>query len=102
MIHVPLSPVPSQTLSITLGGQACQIALRQNGGNMYIDISASGSAVVTCRVARNRQRLLLNAGYRGFAGDFFFNDSQGDTDPQYAGLDDRYKLYYLSTAELAA
>lgn len=101
MIHVPLSPVPSQTLAVTLAGQACQIALRQNGANMYIDLTVGGSPVVTCRIARNKQRLLLDAQYHGFVGEFFFFDSQGDTDPQFAGLDDRYKLYYLEAADLA-
>lgn len=102
MIHVSLSPVPSQTLAITLAGQACQIALRQNGGNMYFDLTAGGSPIVTCRIARNKQRILLDAQYRGFVGDFSFFDSQGDTDPQYTGLDDRYTLYYLEVADFPA
>lgn len=102
MLKVPLSAVPDQTLSITLGGQACQIALRQNGGNMYFDLTSNSAPVVTCRIARNIQRLLLDAKYRGFVGDFFFYDSQGDTDPQYTGLGDsgRYALYYLEATDL--
>lgn len=102
MIHVPLSPVPLQTLSITLAGQACQIALRQNGASMFIDLTSGGAPIVTCRIARNKQRLLLDARYRGFVGDFSFFDSQGDTDPQFAGLDGRYKLYYLEVTDLTA
>lgn len=100
MIHIPLSAVPNQTLSITLAGQAFQVALRQNGDNMYIDLTAGGSSVIRTRICRNRQRLLLDAQYHGVVGDFFFNDSQGDTDPQYLGLDVRYKLYYLEVADL--
>lgn len=99
MIHIPLSQVPSQTLSITLAGQACQIAVRQNGGNLYFDLLVGGSPVVRTRICRNRQRLLLDAQYHEIVGDFTFLDSQGDTDPQYTGLDDRYALYYLEAAD---
>jgi hypothetical protein len=100
MIHVPLQPTPNQTLAITLGGQPCQIALRYNGGPMFLDLSVGGAPVVTCRICRNLQRLLLDAQYHGFAGDFVFVDSQGDTDPTYLGLDSRYRLYYLAASEL--
>lgn len=99
MIHIPLSRVPSQTLSITLAGQACQIALRQNDANMYFDLTVNGSPVVTGRIARNKQRLLLDAQYYGFLGDFSFFDLQADTDPQYTGLDTQYVLYYLEAAD---
>lgn len=99
MIHVPLSAVPNQTESITLAGQAFQIAVRLLGSNLYFDLTAGGVSVVRTRICRNKQRLLLDAQYHGVVGDFYFNDSQGDTDPQYLGLDDRYKLYYLEAAD---
>ena len=102
MIHVPLSAVPNQTLSIVLAGQSFQIALRQNGGNLYFDLTVGGASVVLTRICRNKQRLLLDAQYHGVVGDFSFFDSQGDTDPQYTGLDGRYKLYYLELADFPA
>lgn len=100
MIHVPLQPVPNQTLAINLAGQSCQIALRYNGGPLFLDLTVGGVAVVTCKICRNLQRLLLDAQYHGFSGDFVFVDSQGDTDPTYTGLDDRYRLYYLAATDL--
>ena len=100
MIHIPLAAVPNQTLSVVVGGQACQIALRQNGANMYFDLLVNNVAFVLCRIVRNKQRLLLDTKYRGFVGDFLFNDSQGDTQPYYTGLDVRYRLYYVATSEL--
>ena len=99
MIHVPLQAIPSQTLAITLGGQSCQIALRQNGTPMFLDLTVGGAPVVTCRICRNLQRLLLDAQYHGFQGDFVFVDSQGDTDPTYTGLDVRYRLYWLAPTD---
>jgi len=100
MIPVPTSAVPSQTFSIVLANQDCQIALRQNGANMYFDLAVSGTAVVTARIVRNKQRLLLDAQYHGFVGDFIFNDTQGDAQPFYTGLNTRYVLYYMEAADL--
>lgn len=100
MIRVPLAAVPTQTLAITLAGQPCQLALRQNGGNMYFDLTVNGVDIVLSRIVRNKQRLCLDAQYRPFVGDFLFNDTQGDTQPVYTGLDSRYVLYYLEAADL--
>lgn len=99
MIIVPLSPVPSQTLSITLDGQACQIALRSNGGNLYFDLKVNDTSIVSSKICRNLQRLLLGLKYRGFSGDFIFNDTQGDEQPAYTGLNDRWIFYYLTADE---
>lgn len=100
MKRVPLQAVASQTLAVTLAGQACEIALRTNGGNMYFDLTAGGVSIVRSRIVRNKQLLLLDARYQPFLGDFLFNDTQGDTQPNFAGLDTRYVLYYVGVAEL--
>jgi len=100
MIPIPLSAVPSQTFSTVLANQDCQIALRQNGANMYFDLTVDGGPIVTARIVRNKQRLLLDAQYLGFVGDFIFNDTQGDTQPTYTGLNARYVLYYMEAADL--
>lgn len=99
MLLVPLSAVPSQTLSITLGGQACSIALRTNGNNLYFNLLVSNVPIVTGKICRNRQRLLVGLNYRHFIGDFVFVDSQGDEQPAYTGLGGRWQLYYLGANE---
>lgn len=101
-VHIPLRAEPTQTLTVTLGGQSCQIELRTNGPTLplFFTLTVGGSAVATTRICRNLQRLLLDSQYHGFAGDFVFKDSQGDTDPVYTGLDSRYRLYYLAATEL--
>lgn len=100
MKRVPLQAVASQTLAVTLAGQACEIALRTNGSNMYFDLTAGGVSIVRSRIVRNKQLLLIDARYQPFLGDFLFNDTQGDTQPNFAGLDTRYVLYYVDAAEL--
>lgn len=99
MIRVPLALAPSQTLSVVVGGQACNIALRQNGANMYFDLTVNSVPIVIARIVRNKQLLLIDVKYKGFRGDFLFNDSQGDTQPVYTGLDTRYRLYYVETTD---
>lgn len=103
-LQVPLAAVPSQTFSINLGGQACQIAVFQLGvgvgARLYFNLQLAGQPIVNTRICRNAQRILLDAQYRGFLGDFMFIDTQGDTDPAYTGLGSRYELLYLSASEL--
>lgn len=99
MIRVPLAAAPSQTLAIVLNNQACEIALRQNGGNMYFDLSANGAEIVRSRIVRNKQRLCIDAKYRPFIGDFLFFDTQGDTQPEYTGLGSRYVLLYIEPSD---
>jgi len=100
MIRIPLDPVPSQTFAITLGGQACEIAVRQNGANIFVDLTVNGVPIFLTRVARNKQRLAIDVQYRPFVGDLLFVDTQGDTQPEYTGLGSRYVLYYLEAADL--
>lgn len=99
MILIPLQAVPSQTLATIVARQAVQVALRQNGEQMYFDLFYGGEAVVLARMCRDRVRLLTGAHYRGFEGDFAIVDTQGKDDPNYTGLGDRWKLYYLGVDE---
>lgn len=99
-----MAAVPSQTMSINLGGQACQLELRTLGldadAALYFTLSVGATPIVKTRICRNVQRLLADAQYQGFQGDLMFIDTQGDTDPTYAGLGARYVLLYLLPAEL--
>lgn len=102
MLRIPLQTTPNQTLAVTLARQAAQIAVRQNGGNVYFDLTVGGEYIVRTRICRDRQRLLLDAQYRGFIGDFMFVDTQGTDDPVYTGFGDvsaRFQLVYLAAGE---
>jgi hypothetical protein len=100
MIQVPLSAIPSQSLSIRLGGQPCQISLRTNGSSLYFTLLVNNVSIIKYRLCQNRQRLLIDSKYKGFIGDFMFVDqSPADEPPQYSGLNSRWILYYLSDDE---
>lgn len=102
--QVPLTAVAAQTLSINLGSQACQIAVYTLGlgvdAHLYFDLSVAGVPIVNTRICRNVQLLLSDSRYQPFEGDFMFVDTQGDTDPAYAGLGTRYVFLYILPTEL--
>lgn len=119
MQTVPLAPVPSQTLSIVLGGQQVSIALYLLGTGdaraMYMDLFANGVTVYTSRIVRAFSGLPANTPpfmtvgehYHGFQGDLLFIDTQATPtteveDPMPAGLGTRWQLTYFTVAELQA
>lgn len=97
---VPLSPVPSQTFQIVLGGQNCAMAVYQKGRFIYLDLSVNGSPVLNTKMCPVSSRLLLGRRYLGFVGDLVFMDTQGSDDPQYAGLGTRWVLMYAEAGDL--
>lgn len=91
---VPLGPVPAQTLSIILGGQNCAIAVNTLATGLFFSLTADGVTVCVNTICHNLARLVLNRGYTGFVGDLVFIDTQGDADPEYSGLGERWQLLY--------
>ena len=111
---IPLNPLPSQRLSITLSNQACvidlftkhiQIPFVPSGGiptdppvykpidplflNLYQnDVLVLGGALCLDRT------LIVQNDYFNFNGDFSFIDTKGTEDPQVSGLGSRWQLCY--------
>ena len=98
---VPLQAVPSQALTITLGGQAVQVNVYQKNTGLFCDVLVSNVAVVAGVICENLNRIVRDA-YLGFIGDLIFMDTQGSSDPTYQGLGVRFVLFYLTAADLAA
>lgn len=103
MQTIPLRAVPSQTLSVQLDGQSCQINVKQLFYGVFVDLYVDNVAVILGVQAENLNRIVRDA-YLGFAGDLFFYDTQttseGGSDPDYAGFGDRFVLIYLSASEI--
>ncbi|CAB3638258.1 hypothetical protein LMG26685_01768 [Achromobacter mucicolens] len=98
MKWIPLHPVPSQTLSVVLSGQNCQISVYQKSTGLYLDLKVDDAPVVTAVLCHDRVRLVRSA-YLGFVGDLAFEDTQGQADPQYDSLGSRFVLSYLEPFE---
>lgn len=93
--RIPLNPVPSQALSVQLGGQSCRINVRQRRTGVFVDLYLQDAPIALGMKAIDR-KFLVRAAYSGFAGDLFFVDTQGESDPSYTGLGSRWQLAWDS------
>jgi hypothetical protein len=118
MLQVPLSAVPSQTVSIVLDGQSCQIAVYQKqpivdeygvAAGLFFDLIVGGVPITNSVRCLDRTPLLLDRQYLGFIGDFWFADTLATeggpptfngSPPYYTGLGAQFVLLYLEAADL--
>lgn len=98
---VPILDTPSQSLSITLGGQSCQIDLKTRSTGLYCDLYINDVLKVGGVVCRNLTRIVISS-YLGFVGDLVFSDTQGESDPSTPGLGTRYLLMFIEQSDLDA
>lgn len=99
MLTIPLQPTPSQSLSIVLANQNCQINVYQKSTGMFLDLAVSNAALIDAVICLDRVRMVREK-YLGFIGDLAFVDTQGTSDPVYSGLGARYQLIYLEASDL--
>ena len=93
MILIPTQPIPSQSISILLGGQSCIVTLRQLLDRQYLSLSANG--VDLCdNVLIQFNSAIVRMGYTGFIGDIYCLDESGNQPPTYTGWSSRWNLYY--------
>lgn len=98
-LQVPLSAIPSQSVSIVLALQNCVINVYQKSTGLYFDLTVNNAVVTVGRICRDAD-LLLDESYQGVIGNFCFIDTQGNEDPIYTGLGARWILVYLEAADL--
>ena len=96
---IPLTAIASQTLTIVLNNQICQINVYQKGAAVYVDLYVNNVLIIGGVICENLNRIVRSA-YLGFIGDLTFYDTQGNLDPVYTGLGSRWILFYLDVADL--
>ena len=96
---VPLQPLPSQTVAISLNGQNCQINVYQKSTGLYLDLYVNTALIIGGVLCENLNRIVRDA-YLGFSGDLAFNDTQGTDDPIFSGIGTRFFLDYFLPSEL--
>ena len=101
MMQIPISAIPSQTVTTVLGDQNCTINIYQKSTGLFIDVLVDGEPIVYCRICRDRCKL-IRYDYLGFIGDLTFIDAQGTEDPEYSQLGNRFVLCYIEPSDLAA
>jgi hypothetical protein len=100
MLTVPMKPLPSQTLAVTLGGQSCQINIYQKFCGLFLDLYVNGVLIIGGVLCHDANRIVRSA-YLGFIGDLAFFDTTGSSDPVSTGLGSRFILVYFTEADLA-
>lgn len=98
---IPLQVVPSQTLTVNLGGQACRINIYQKLTGLYCDLYVNDVLIIGGVICENLNRIVRDA-YLGFVGDLAFTDNLGLTDPTYKGFAAQYSFLYLELADMQA
>ena len=94
MVVIPLVATPSQTLSVLLGGQNCNIRLYEKSTGVFFDLDVDSTPVASGVICRDRLMLVRRA-YLGFVGDLVFCDTQGTDDPDSTGFGARFQLVYI-------
>lgn len=99
MQNIVIKNVPSQTFNTTLGSQFCTISIYQKSTGLFIDVASNNVPIISGVICRNGVKLIRYP-YLKFSGDLVFIDMQGEQDPEYRGLGDRYILIYLDASEV--
>ena len=93
--------IPNQQLQCQFGNQSVTLVIVQYATGLFISVAAASVPILNSALCKNRTRIVRDA-YLGFDGDFIWIDTQGDSDPSYAGIGTRFLLIYLSSDDLAA
>lgn len=107
METIPVSAIANQTFQVILGDQDCSFRIytrpERAGGvlRLYMDLYVNGVVVFYGALCKDGVLLPL-ADYIPFEGGLLFVDMEGDADPEYQGLGDRWRLLYLTQAEADA
>lgn len=89
---IPTSNEPNQTFSVDIEKKKVGITLLTRGQYIYASISLDDEDKLNGIVCHNKQNILLYS--TGLKGKIYFEDTQGNSDPIYYGLNDRWLLYY--------
>jgi hypothetical protein len=98
MLELSLEKLKAQSFSVSLDNQRCDIRLTQYSSFLYMDLTVDGRPVMQGVPCLNNNRMVRYA-WLGFRGELFFSDLEGNSDPRWEGLGDRYRLWYLSEEE---
>ena len=95
ILEIPIKSMPSQKLSVVLGKQNIIIELAWRNNWLYAMVRVGKVDVVCSRLCLNREPIVREQ-YRGFVGELYFDDQQGNQDPEFSELGSRYKLFWVT------
>ncbi len=98
MIEITLKPLKQQKFNVILNGQQCTIRLMQRSTGMYIDLYKDSIPLLSGVKCLNGNKIVRYK-YLGFSGELFFTDLSGTEDPEWSGLGERWRLWYITDEE---
>ncbi|MUH03186.1 hypothetical protein GM609_06725 [Bombella sp. ESL0387] len=98
MAIIPLTAVPSQEVTCTLSGRACRLWVRQLSTGLYLDLWLDEKPLIMGATCFTGVDLIRNPA-SPLSGRLYFTDTQGNADPYYDGIGDRFFLNYDEGAE---
>lgn len=101
MLIVPVQATENQTFAVLLAKQNCRLNIYQKFYGVFMDVYVSNQLIIGGVLCENVNRVIRST-YLGFIGDFWFFDTQGNSDPHFTGLGSRYQLQYLEETDLLA
>ena len=90
---IPLANIPNQKFNIDLDGQQCEFRFITRGVYMYMDLTVNGNNLINGQICLNEVDLIQYKHLK-FNGRLYFTDTQGNLDPLYYGLNERWLLIY--------
>lgn len=89
---IPVEKTPSQSLDISIENKNVKITLLTRGQYIYASFSINNEEKLNGLVCLNKNNLIPYS--IGIKGKIYFEDTQGNRDPIYDELNDRWLLYY--------
>lgn len=94
---IPINDKFSQTISVVLSNQSCQINIYQKATGLFCDLYVNSVLIIGGVICEN-MNVIVRDTYLGFVGDLMFYDTQGKDDPSSPGLGTRFVLLYLEAS----
>lgn len=90
---IPLDPLPNQVFSVEIDGKTVEFEFITRGAYLYMNLKVEEKQVLAGIICHNKSNLNLYD-TTGLSGRIYFKDTQGELDPVYYGLNDRWLLIY--------
>lgn len=90
---IPTSKNPNQMFQVNINKQNCTIILTQKRTGLFFSLAVDDVFVIRSVLCENENPLVLYS-YIKFVGNLYFIDVEGNKDPDYRGLGDRFILCY--------
>ena len=89
----PLTPIPHQLVASVVGSQSYEITIRQMGSSLFTSVVIDGEQI-TRNVRATSGGSITPWGDARVGTQIYWQDTQGDDDPQFDGLGSRWLLCY--------